>query len=175
MTYRMVIDVESVGLHGEAFAVGYVVTDDTGKRVAEDLIACNPKIARGTASDFEWVKRHVPDMAFTAGAPQHVMERFWIVWLDWKERGAEMWADCAWPVEARFLAACVEDGHPARDYQGPYPLHEIATLLLARGLDPLATFQRLPDELPAHNPLADARQSARILHMLLTGREKEIA
>jgi hypothetical protein len=35
--------------------------------------------------------------------------------------------------------------------------------ILALGRDPLATNERLPDELPAHNPLCDARQSARLL------------
>jgi hypothetical protein len=72
-------------------------------------------------------------------------------------------ADCAWPVEARFLAACVDDQPEQRAWEGPYPLIDIASVRLAAGLDPLATVERLPSEMPAHDPLADARQSARLL------------
>ena len=35
--------------------------------------------------------------------------------------------------------------------------------MLCAGMDPMATYDRLPAELPRHDPLADARQSARLL------------
>jgi hypothetical protein len=35
--------------------------------------------------------------------------------------------------------------------------------MLSAGMNPLATYDRTPSELPRHNPLADARQSARLL------------
>ena len=34
---------------------------------------------------------------------------------------------------------------------------------MALDRDPMATNERMPDELPAHHPLMDARQSARLL------------
>jgi hypothetical protein len=34
---------------------------------------------------------------------------------------------------------------------------------MAVGMDPLGTNERLPNELPIHDPLADACQSARLL------------
>ena len=42
-------------------------------------------------------------------------------------------ADCGWPVDTRFLHAVMDRGgeHPS---WAPYPLHEVATLLLACGL-----------------------------------------
>jgi hypothetical protein len=70
---------------------------------------------------------------------------------------------CAWPVEARFLAACVDDNPMTHEWSGPYPLHDLASVLMAAGRDPLAKNERLPGELPEHDPLADARQSARLL------------
>jgi hypothetical protein len=51
---------------------------------------------------------------------------------------------------------------------GPYPLHEIASFMTAAGMDPMATYARLPDELPKHHPLADARQSARLLWLAVS-------
>jgi hypothetical protein len=46
---------------------------------------------------------------------------------------------------------------------GPYPLVDVASVRLAAGLDPLGAYDRTAGELPVHNPLADARQSARLL------------
>jgi len=68
-------------------------------------------------------------------------------------------------VEARFLIQCIEDDHYAREWWGPYPLIDVASLRMAAGLDPLGTEERIEllGELPEHDPLADARQSARLL------------
>jgi len=74
-----------------------------------------------------------------------------------------MFVECGWPVEANFLEACIRDYPKTRNWEGPYPMHEIATLMLAAGMDPMGTYERLPEELPAHEPLADVRLSARLL------------
>lgn len=160
----MVFDVESIGLHGEGFAVGYTVVDDTGKELDADMITCPRGSACGTDADRDWVDKNIPDLL--KGQVQHpiqVREIFWSRWENWKKEGAVLFADCAWPVEARFLIACIDDGVGHRNWDGPYPLHDIASVLLAKGKDPLAKFPRLENELSEHNPLCDARQSARIL------------
>lgn len=164
----MVLDVESIGLHGEGFAVGYVVINRRGDVLEERTYACDPDEAHGLPKDRRWVDANVPklghpDASNPLGAPAAVRAEFWYRWLHWKAQGAALVADCCWPVEARFLAACVDDCRPSRDWDGPYPLHDLASVLLALGRDPLATIDRLPNELPAHHPLHDARQSARLL------------
>ena len=159
----MVFDVESVGLHGEGFAVGYVVVDKHGFEHGSGLFCCHPADAEGEPDDRKWVYQHVPRMLPTHITPEQVRDAFWNEWQLWKERGAVLVADCAWPVEARFLARCVDDVPEFRDWSGPYPLHELASVLLARGRDPLQNHERLECELPAHHPLNDARQSARLL------------
>jgi hypothetical protein len=170
----MVFDVESVGLHGEGFAVGWVVVDRTGKELAEGRSDCYQERARGSRSGREWVLENVPFRHCVDGYhPVHVREAFWIAWTEWKARGAVLAADCPWPVEARFLAACVDDAIPLvrgerpddgrRGWGGPYPLIDVASVRLTVGFDPLGVDGRLPSELPVHDPLADARQSARLL------------
>lgn len=163
----MVFDVESVGLHGEGFAYGYVVVDeDMSGELESGLFACPPGAAKveGLGHDpdnSKWVADKIPQFPMTGANPRAVRDRFWKVWETWKSQ-VVLVADCAWPVEARFLIDCIRDD-PTRKWNGPYPLVDLSGILIARGIDPTKMFDRLPNELPAHNPLNDARQSARIL------------
>jgi hypothetical protein len=169
--YYLVFDVESVGLHGDAFAFGLVVIDAVdGREVDSRLVWCDPSnVAQGAPSDRDWVANHIPpfsDDDRVCGA-RDLRESFWAIWNHWASDAAWMVADCPWPVEARFLLACVADEPIERMWQGPYPLIDVASVRLAAGLDPLGTDDRHADELPMHNPLADARQSARLLREAL--------
>lgn len=158
----MVFDVESIGLHGEGYAVGYVVIVD-GNEVEADMFACPGGMAEGVDSDRLWVYENIPALKANSPDAFTVREKFWRRWQEWKAKGALLAADCAWPVEARFLAACVDALPDERRFAGPYPLVEISTWMMAAGQDPMKTHVRLESELPQHNPLADARQSARLL------------
>ena len=159
----MVFDIESIGLHGEAFAVGWVVIDD-GTEVDSGFAACPMSNASGDAEDRAWVVRNCPPLPWECSTPAEVRAVFWRAWRRERERCADvvLVADCAWPVEARFLAACVDVDPVVRRWGGPYPLHDVATARLAAGLDPLAIAPRLSNELPVHHPTCDARQSARL-------------
>lgn len=161
---RIVFDVESVGLHGEGFAVGFVILED-GRVIASGSCACPLDAARGDASDRKWVQDNVtlPAQHVPRSSPREVREWFWGIWTRYKKDGAELWTDCGWPVEANFLSACIADEPLGRKWEGPYPLHDVALVIKAAGGDPLATNLREPGEEPAHNPLTDARQSARLL------------
>jgi len=162
---HLVLDVESTGLYGDGFACGWVVVDDqTGRTLAEGrLVAPSSQAHAHSAEDRKWVARNVPQMEWTSPTLVQLRTDFWVIWETWRERGALMWADCGFPVEAAFLFTAVDNFPDKRARSAPQPLHEIATLRLAVGLDPIATEERLPDEYPRHDPLADARQSARLL------------
>lgn len=164
----MVLDVESMGLHGRGFAVGWVVVDQAGTVLEEGKSACDPEMAMGhgeSPEDREWVKVNVPVMECDQKTPYGVRQAFWKEWMKWKAQGAVLVADCAWPVEAKFLIACVDDDPESRRWEGPYPLFDLSSFLLMAGCDPLGTFPREPNELPAHDPLNDARQSVRVMQM----------
>lgn len=156
-----VFDVESVGLHGEGYAVGWVLVSPDGREIDSGYSACPSRNAAGDDAGREWIMEnvdpHLPHPKYET--PRDVRGDFWSDWQS-KKAGAVMAADVPWPVESRFLNDCV------RDFGGddePYPLIDVASVRLAAGLDPLGTEPRLPNELPAHDPLADARQSARLL------------
>lgn len=171
-----VFDVESVGLHGEGFAVGYVDLDtNTGELdVANSrLYACLPDMAAinrkmsavAVMGDRAWVRENIPALTPTHDTPYGVRRAFYedLALLRTCDDGTRwLAADVPWPVEARFLNL-VMDENMRKFSDSPYPLLDIASMRAARGWDPLAVVPRLPDEHPIHNPLADARQSARLL------------
>lgn len=167
--FLFVFDVESIGLHGDSYAVAGVVLDDQGNQVDSFMYSCPPGTVAGNTNDRKWVKENIPEIPVTHFCAMLVRKAFWDKWLEWQSKKALMFADCGWPVEAKFLAACVSDNLFQRSWEGPLPLHEIATVILARGGDPLQEFDRNADELPRHNPLRDAIQSARILWEFLNG------
>lgn len=162
-----IFDVESIGIHGQAFAVAGGVYDTEGNTLHEFAYHCHPERADGHFSDREWVMANVSHSTASIRKidPRGIRSSFWREWLDAKAKwqGIAMAVECGWPVEARFLNACIDDDQGARNWSGPYPMHEIASIMLAAGLDPMKTYERLPHELPAHEPLADSRLSARLL------------
>jgi hypothetical protein len=156
-----VFDVESVGLHGEGFAVAggvYIA----GAAQWEFCFCCPMDSAEGLLDDRNWVLNNVPVMEITHQTPKGIRLAFWAEWEKAKANGAQMAAECLWPVEARFLRDCITDD-AQRLPTAPYPCHEIASVMLSAGMNPMANYDRTPSELPRHNPLADARQSARLL------------
>lgn len=153
-------DAESNGLHGGVFAVGAVVLAEDGS-VVETFAARCPI----TGPVDPWVEVHVlpplASLAETHATARAMRDAFWS-WLASHKDGALVVVDCGWPVEAGLLSACVADD-PARAFCGPYPLHDVASLLLAAGLDPLASYAEtvLPGEgHRKHHPVYDAHVSA---------------
>ena len=155
---RFVFDVESNGLHGQGFAVGWVVVDH-GEVLSSGFLRCsiegkiNPWV-------FENVIPNLDDE--NCETSLDLRDGFWGAWMLAKEQGATAWADCSFPVETNFLAECVDDLPNHRQWLAPYPLHEIATVLCLNGLDAIYRHDRLDGE-TAHHPTGDARQSARLL------------
>lgn len=160
----MVFDVESIGLYGEGFAVGWSVIDATGEESETGCFACDPLKASGSSNDRDWVDANVPvpQSGYNCNSPREVRDAFWEAWLRNKKLGALLVADCGWPVEAQFLLKCLEDD-PQRMPDGPYPFHELSTFMQMVGIDPMIAYHRSARQLPKHDPLADARQSADLL------------
>jgi hypothetical protein len=190
-----VLDVESIGLHGEGFAVGVHVMDlCTGDVQLEWLASVPTWTAQGTAHDRAWVRDNIPDLTYgLPNAPAaHVPRgreypslsglgvpmpwdlrrefRHW--WEDLKVKYPDMMlaADVPYPVETNFLEACYRD---VQKDMGVYPLLDVNSILLATDLTEAEKMDRNPTELPRHNPLADARQSARLLRRALKHLERD--
>jgi hypothetical protein len=160
----LVFDVESVGLYGEGFSWGGVLIDRKGNEIDRWCYWTDPRNAFGHDDDREWVNLNIPIPGFmvTCSDTKSVQRSFYKVWGELRLQRVILASDCPFPVEAGFLMDCM-DLPEALNPNSPYPLIDVASVLLANGMDLLATYDRLPNELPIHDPLCDARQSARIL------------
>lgn len=158
-----VFDVESAGLYGEGFAVGYAVVDREGTLLDDGYFGAPFETVECPKHDHDWVATnvlpHLPEP--NCKDPEEVRSRFWSEWVRWRGEATPA-ADVPYPVETAFVRACVLQ-RPQYQLIAPYPLIDVASVLLAAGDDPIGTYARLPSELPAHHPTADAKQSARLM------------
>lgn len=158
-------DVETDGLYGEAFAVAAVIIDQSGKIVDQFMGKCEyPGI------ESEWVKTnclpHLNDLP-EFDSRRSMRDAFWTFYAQYRE-SSHIMADVAFPVEAQFIRACVEDDLPAREFQGPYPLIDVSSLFFAQGIDPdIDRLEFSGYKGTAHNPLDDAIASAKCALKLL--------
>lgn len=165
------IDAECNGLAGRAFAVGMTLSDRTG-----ELHSAVYRCPIGDITVDPWVEKYVlpalvdlPENC-PGGYPQMLAE-IGLTVDAWGGRDTMMAAHVAWPVEARLLLD-VYSGQ--RVWNGPYPLVDVASVLLARGHDPLSVDDYLSGhDIPApegspHHPLYDAQAAERCLRHLLT-------
>ena len=172
--YYFVFDVESVGLYGTGFAYGAVLIDPEGTEIASWCEGTKPDGTMGDALSWKWVQDNIPLGSIPQSVGIESLRRlFWDTWKTAQgmaaDRGANalMVADCPYPVETNFLASVVNQCATDRFGESPYPLIDVGSVRLAAGMNPLGSCERLPNELPIHNPLADARQSARLLREAL--------
>ena len=81
----MVFDVESIGLHGEGFAVAWVVVNRDGERLGEGCLSCDPAQCYGTDESRLWVGENVPPLERTSPTKQHLRNTFWHEWRPWSQ------------------------------------------------------------------------------------------
>lgn len=184
--YIVSLDVETVGLHGQPFAWAAKVWDSVQLIPAvEILVTCPLDKAMGPPDDREWVMANVlpaleelpPADGVTVtvrkvNSVEDLLNAFVIFWNAWaaKKGGAWVLVDHGYPVEANFLFECfMESFQRKADFRIPYPVIDYASMRAGVHLDPVETLPRQPAELPAHNPLADARQTLRLALGLWNG------
>jgi hypothetical protein len=176
---KLIIDVESMGLHGDAFAVAGELYSEDGNDVLDSFIYYTPRIIAnpGTDSDKKWVEENVPKLekmtldvkAIKLSSKIELCTKFMTKWVYYcnKYNNIKMYAECGWPVESRFLNDCIDLSVEKYNWKGPYPLHEIASILACANMDPMKNYKRNENELPEHHPLTDVRLSARLLFTAL--------
>jgi hypothetical protein len=157
------IDVESIGLTGESYAIAWTVMELGGKVLEQGAYSVDPTLAEGTEKDRAWVMENIPPLEITHFARAEMAEDFWSKWVAWREKGAFMAVDHGIPVESNFLAYCLEGKDGIKE--SPYPLLDVSSMQAQLGHWPAYSTgtPRAEDELPVHDPKADTLRSARQL------------
>ncbi len=157
--YVLMFDVESISLHGEGFAVAAVVAN---KR--NGIITSNFQLLslEGEAKASDWVKENILpclQQMPTCETSRELRDKFYEFYMQHKET-CDVWSDCNFPVETNFLSAIVADDHESRQWEMPYPLLDLCTIVDAN-IDRINNCGE--GGLIKHNPLHDSIASLRML------------
>jgi hypothetical protein len=151
-----VLDVESMGLYGDAFSYGIVIGDSNGNVIEEiyKYSEANYKYAKrvGKKKDVDWIEVNVTPHLGESNS-EELTRDFIYDWIDLNKRypNIKLFADVPFPVETNFITLArfiINDA-----------ILDVTSFRLARNLPDY--YERLENELPIHNALNDARQSYR--------------
>ena len=128
-TTLLCFDVETNGLHGQAFAVSAVVVNAKGEVL--DQFNGRTKIV-GQVDP--WVEKNVipviEDMPVTQRTSKDLHEDFWRWFVRAQEAADYVLVSNGYPVEYRFLLECQERDINERYWQHPFPILDLTSLML---------------------------------------------
>lgn len=164
-----IFDCETNGLYGETLSICAMVYD-------ESLSVCRKtfygawKIAEDKISN-DFVRTQVypyldsADMFFNS--EQELLQHFWQFWKSNRE-DCRCIADVPVPVEANVFRKCVAMDEQSRWNDAPFPLIDLASILMANNIDPLADRNTLAQStLTRHNAKNDVLLTVKILRRYL--------
>lgn len=157
-------DAERNGLHGNTTAIAVIVMRDNQE--IDRFVGRLPD----DAFTGEWCLKHVLpacrpiEVSHTTSVD--LEEAFWEFWIKYREeKDLEVVANVGWPVEDRLFLDCIDRNHAEREWQGPYPRHELATAFALYGETPESCYEfllkheeELDEDIAAlgeHHPLFD--------------------
>lgn len=146
-------DLETNGLHGQAFAVGAVLMNASSEIL--DKFSGRTEI-KGDLDP--WVEKNVipaiSDMPVNHHSYNELKESFWKWYLAAKPKCDYVLVNNGYPVEYRFLLECQEADLSERYWQHPFPILDLSSLLVMTG-------SRTPKiQAKRHNPVDDAVAAA---------------
>lgn len=160
-------DLETNNLHGKPFAIGAVVIDGHGT-VHDSFTARCP--IQGEVDP--WVQANVipviTDMAQSHGDYEAMREAFWRWYVSAEQASDYVLVSNGYPVEYRFLIDCQEANLEERYWQHPFPILDLASILITVGQEPGAYKNQLRKKVrkaasfKQHHPFDDAKITALI-------------
>lgn len=149
--------------------VASIVIDETGKEI--DSLYIGRKIDKEEIKT-RWVKENVIPVLGNyeqVETEEELLDYFWSFWMKYKEKTYCI-ADVPFPVETRLFSECVETDREQRQWEAPYPLLDLSSMLYLSGIDPLKARGDLNSEKrEEHNALNDVRNSLEIWKRLCAG------
>lgn len=158
-------DLEANNLHGEPFAIGAIVIDGHGT-VHDSFTARCP--IKGEVDP--WVQTNVlpviADMAQTHGNYIDMREAFWRWYVAAEAVSDYVLVSNGYPVEYRFLLDCQDASLDERYWQHPFPILDLASILVTAEKEPGLTKSQLRRTIrkaasfSQHHPFDDAKMAA---------------
>lgn len=166
------VDIESNGLMGQPFAFGVVAVDNNCN--IEYVNAAQEEVA-GQINP--WVVDNVLPTLSNIGKIESI-KKYFVENILTRFKDYRWVAHIAHPVETSFFKSLYPDF--IGEWDQPFPLYDLSTLLLSRGYDPLSQddfFAKngisLPEyflKMAVHNPLYDAAVTAACWLFLMEGK-----
>ena len=167
-------DAETDGLWGRAFAIGALVYDESGREIARFVARLADSVVTDT-----WVQKNV--LPTLVGLPvthetyESMLADFAVFYLA-NKADAEIVVHMGVPVESSILRDMHSQGCIG-DWDGPFPLIEVAGELAQAGEDPTSVDKYVgkwgivvPDFGATHNPLYDSAVAAEVHRHLVSRR-----
>lgn len=157
------LDAESNGLYGQAFMISAIVTNGDGldRLVAQFVGRCpiEGEVDQWVADN---VLPNVADVSVNYDTYAELLEGFFEFYQQ-RKAGTKIVTHMAYPVETKVLRDMVELDLTNRQWEGPYPLFDVANYLEDAGFDPTSVDSynndhglKVPDGTTTHNPLYDS-------------------
>ena len=162
------IDAETDGLYGMFLTVGMKVTDEKGHEMDRAYYGIKRENMHVSQA---WVQENVIPILGEyepCEDEEELLEKTWEFWMKHREDAYAV-ADVPFPVEFRLFAKCVEKNPAERATLAPFPLLDLASVLWANGIEPLADRSGLLEgdvQAKQHNAYADAEMCAEILQKI---------
>lgn len=161
MEKYMFVDAETDGLYGQILSIAAIVADENGNECEHFYI--KQKISLSEIQD-EWVREHV--YPILGDAPEYdtedaLLDAFWEFYVI--HPNCFVIADVPYPVECLLFHKCVMKNEMNRKNLAPFPLMDLSSMLLAKGIDPLKNRCELLGKTEMmHNALTDVRVALEI-------------
>lgn len=169
MTYRFIIDAEVDGLYGPLLTLAVLIADQDGQ-VIEEFYAGLPKNLASVET--EWVKTNVLPFVgnyHNVDSEEELLDQVWRLWASYG-KSAICYADVPFPVETGIWHRIMARQEKSSEQEGPFPLIDLASILLAKGINPLTNRLDLARKsFVLHNALDDVRLTNHLLTLFLGG------
>lgn len=123
------IDAETDGLYRKFLSVAVLVTDEIGNELDRFYGAAKINIDE---IKLQWVKENVlpylKNASVTYENEYDLLEAVWSFWPKHRESSFAV-ADVMHPVESRLFTECVQHRLSEREFQAPFPMLDLSTLL----------------------------------------------
>lgn len=157
------IDAETDGLYGKVISAAVVVLDGTYRELERHYWGIEKD---NLNIETKWVMEHVvPVMGHYEPCKneEDLLSKVWEVWSRYCENAYAI-ADVCYPVEAGLFEKCVRMDPEDRIQKAPYPLIDLGSVLMAKGIDPLIERKKLvkSEKTKQHNALEDVEMAIEI-------------